>query len=103
MSIKFLTKGKRSLPSILLGALFALMAFKTGSIEALNTTDVVNNVNTVSSDIISVLKADGIKIAVLAIAWASVGLFALFHKPIGKATLGACVVTAVIVFMHKWA
>ena len=103
MKIKSLIKHKWSVPSMMFALAAAAIGMGGGALSALNTTDVVNNVNTVSTDIMSVIKADGIKIAVLAISWASVGLFALFHKPIGKAAMGASVVTAVVVFMHKWA
>lgn len=100
------TKSKRGLhkPTLQM-ALFlgGLLLFIPELCFSLDTADVVTKVNDVSTDITSILKANGIKILAITAAWSSVGLFALFHKPIGRAILGAFVVTAVTVFIHKWA
>lgn len=102
MNIKSkLIRYKPSLFTLFALGVLALLLPKSG--HALNTTDIVTKVDEVSAGITSVIKSNGIKVISITMAWASVGIFALFHKPLGRALLGAFVVTAVVVFMNKWA
>lgn len=101
--IQILKKNSQPLIKVALMFLFVVLLAQVQQIFALSTTDVIGKVDEVSTDILSIIKANGVKIIAITIAWASVGLFALLNKPIVRPVFAALIVTGVVIFIHKWA
>ncbi len=101
--LQILKRHNQSLIKFAFLGLFVILIAQMQSLFALSTTDVIGKVDEVSTDILSIIKANGVKIIAITIAWASVGLFALLNKPIVRPVFAALIVTGVVIFIHKWA
>ncbi len=101
MKEKFLHSKKNicQLSALVLVGIFCF--FKPQMLLALDTADVISNVDMISSDVLSIIKANGIKVLTNVIAWCAVPAFAIANRPLGKPAVGALVVTIVTVFIHK--